>query len=206
MLAHYKTESNYSNSFGVGFTIGLGTLLYPPLIFVLPLLGAGIGLLVSTTWRHWAALIWGLVMPPGIAAFILMLTGNLAYQAGSFLNWFEFSVELPPDFIREQPFLAAWFGLILIWIIIASIGYRNPRIQSRQLFMVNFFLFVILVAISLFMKSISSEITWFLIIPVSFLITFWSLNVRKGWLRDLFFLSMMGSWLFLQLKDLVSGG
>lgn len=205
MLDHYKTEDAYYYAFGAGFCLGVGTLLYPPLALTLPVVGIGIALLVSATWRHWAVLVWGMIIPLGIAAIVLMLTGNLAYEADSFLTWFAFSPSIPPAFIRGQPFLAGWFGLILIWIIMASIRYRNPRIQSRQLFMVNFILFLLFILMALFMRSVSSEIILLMIIPVTFLITYWSLNVKRGWVRDLFFLSMMGSWIFFRLQDLILG-
>jgi hypothetical protein len=202
LLYLYKSEADFSLVFLAGFCWSVAILLYPPVLVLIPALIFGVLLMISTTWRHWTVLFLGLALPFLIISSIFALTGQLSYQVDSFSSWFGIRTQLLPDFLVREPFLAAWFGLLLFWIVLASVRYRNPRIQSRQFLFSGFIFFLILTGATLVLKSVSVEVLWLLILPVSYLMSYWLLEARKGWVRDLFFLSILASFVFFRIRAL----
>lgn len=203
LLNLYKQETDYSIVFMVGFTWGVAILLYPPACVLAPAMLIGLMLMVSTRWRHWLAILMGLAIPALLAGSCWYLLGDLDYELDTFLSWIKFRQAVFPAFLIKEPFIAAWFGLILIWIAIATFRYRNPKIQSRQLFQTNFLLFVFTLFMVVFLETVSVEFIWIMVIPVSYLMTFWALEVKRGWVRDLFFLSLLLSFVFFRIRSLI---
>ncbi len=205
LLELYKTESSYTLTFSTAFYWSLGGMLYPPLLLTVPVLFAGLILMGAPDLRHWLVLLTGLAVPFGLISAVWFLSGNLDYQFSSFVSWFSLREEVIPGFIRANPYIAIWLGLVVFWILVASIGYRNPKIQSRRLFLINFIQFVLLLVTTILIETVKTEIAWLLIIPVSYLLTFWVLDIKKPWKRDLFFITLILSWLFFLLKGPVFG-
>ncbi|TSA37620.1 MAG: hypothetical protein D4R64_05340 [Porphyromonadaceae bacterium] len=203
LLDLYKEETGYSIVFAMGFSWGVAILLYPPFCFLIPAILIGLLLMVTTNWRHWLVSLMGIVVPALLVAVFWFLMGDLNYEIVTFFSWFKLRHTIFPVFISKEPFIAAWFGLILIWIVIASWKYRNPKIQSRQLFQANFLLFLSILLMTVFLETVSVEVLWLLIIPVSYLMTFWALKVGKGWMRDLFFFSLLLFFFFFRIRSLI---
>lgn len=203
LLDVYKEETGYATVFAMGFTWGIAILLYPPVSLLFPAVFIGLLLMVTTGWRHWLVSLLGIALPALLASFFWFLLGDLDYVSASFFSWFKLRQTILPGFILQEPFIGAWFGLILIWAILASVKYRNPKIQSRQLFQANFLLFVSILLMMIFLETVSVEILWILVIPVSYLMTYWVLKVERGWLRDLFFFSLLLFYSFFRILDLI---
>jgi len=203
VLDLFKNEAKYDLVFGFCFTWGLAALIYPPVVVVLPVIIIGLAVMVSTLWRHWVVALTGLILPALITVMVLYLTGDLQYEISSFLQWFRLRTTWPPDYLTREPFLLAWLGILLFWIVVASLSYRNPKIQSRQLFLVNFSQFLFLLVMALGLETVSVEVLWLLLVPVTYLLTLWALEVRRGWVRDLFFLSLLASFIFFRIRGLV---
>jgi len=203
LLDLYKEETGYSIVFAMGFSWGVAILIYPPVCLLIPALLVGLLLMVTTNWRHWLVSLMGILVPTLLVGFFWFLVGYLDYEIFAFFSWFKLRHALFPAFISKEPFIAAWFGLILIWVVIASMKYRNPKIQSRQLFQANFLLFISILAMMVFMETVSVEVLWLLTIPVSYLMTFWALNMERGWLRDLFFFTLLLSFAFFRIRGLI---
>jgi hypothetical protein len=199
LLDLYKAETSYSLVYGMGFSWGAAILLYPPVACLYPALLVGLLLMVSTSWRHWLASVTGVATPLLLAAGIWFLLGGLDYQVASFLSWFRLRDSYIPGFIRKEPFIAVWIGLLLIWSMIASVKYRNPKIQSRQLFQANFLLFICTLVLTVLLETISVEILWILSIPVTYHLTFWTMRVERKWKRELFFFSLVLSFALYRL-------
>ena len=203
LLNLYRRESDFSLVFMIGFTWGTAVLIYPPLIMLTPAILYGMLVMVATGWRHWIVILMGLVIPALLAAACWYLLGDLDYEVQTWLSWFKMRHTGLPAFIIKEPFIAVWFGLILIWILIASSKYRNPKIQSRQLFQTNFLQFLFTLIIVVFMDTVSVEFIWVMIIPLSYMMTFWVLEVKRWWVRDLFFLSLLVSFAFFRFRGLL---
>lgn len=203
LLESYKEETEYSIVFAMGFSWGVAVLLYPPVGLLIPALLLGLLLMVTTGWRHWLVSLMGILVPALLAAFFWFLLGDLDYEMDAFFSWFKIRQIILPAFISKEPFIAVWLGIILIWAVIASIKYRNPKIQSRQLHQANFLLFVSILIMTALVETISVEVLGLLIIPVSYLFTFWALKVERGWLRDLFFFSLVLFFSFFRILNLI---
>jgi hypothetical protein len=202
LLNLYKMETEYSIVFMTGFTWGAAILLYPPILVLTPSILLGLLFMVSTNWRHWLVMVMGIAIPAVLAGACWFLIGDLDYEIQTFFGWFKIRQLALPAFIVKEPFLAAWLLLVIFWAVIASVRYRNPKIQSRQLLQANFLFFVLTVLTTVFFEKVSSEFVWLLCIPVSYLMTFWALEVRKGWVRDLFFITLLLSFAFFRVKGL----
>ena len=203
LLNLYKQENEYSHVFAVGFTWGVAIILYPPALFHLVAMLAGLLLMVGSGWRHWLVIILGLALPSLIACAGFYLTGDLGYEIDTFLSWFQWRDSILPSFLMKDQSIAIWLGVIFLWIVVASIRYRNPRIQSRQLFLSNFLLFISILLSAVFLESVSTEFLWLITIPVSYLMTYWALEAKKGWLRTLFFLSLVVLFAWFRFSGLL---
>ncbi len=203
LLDLYKHETDYSVVFLVGFTWGVAVLLYPPVLVITPAILFGLLLMVSTSWRHWAVVIMGIAIPALLAGIFWYLIGDLDYQWDTFLSWFQIRNPGMPAFAGKEPFILAWLGIILVWTVIASLKYRNPKIQSRQLFQSNFLWFFCGALAAVFLETVTVEILWLMVIPLTYLMTFWLLELRRGWVRDLFFLSLLASFIFFRIRGLL---
>lgn len=203
LLDLYKAENAYSIVFAVGFSWGIAILLYPPVCFLIPAILFGLLVMVTTGWRHWLVSLLGIAVPFLLTGFFWFLIGEFNYQVASFSDWFRLRQTFVPGFITREPLLAAWAGLIVVWAIIASINYRNPKIQSRQLFQANFLLFVSILLVTIFLETVSIEIIWLLVIPVSFLMTFWALKVERAWMREIFFFSLLLFYIWFRISELI---
>ncbi|MFO7617994.1 MAG: DUF6427 family protein [Bacteroidales bacterium] len=200
LLELYKSDSSYPQVFSLAFSWSLAGLIYPPVFFILPVMVFGIILMGSNTLRHFLVFLAGLVTPVGILLAVWYLIGNLDYELAALKYWLSFRFDPLPGFLRGNWLLSGWFILIFIWIAVASIGYRNPRVQSRRLFQTNFIQFLLTLAAAVLLAPVGPEIIWLLLIPVTYLLTFWLLEVGKGWKRDLFFISLLASWLAFLLN------
>ena len=203
LLMLYKRETEYALVFVMGFTWGTAVLLYPPVLTLVPALLLGLLLMVSTNWRHWLVSIMGIAMPAAIASVCWLLLGDLDYEVRTFASWFSLRGLAVPEFLKKEPFVAAWLGLVIIWAAVASSRYRNPKIQSRQLFQHNFLLFVNILVSTILLKTVAIEFTWLLVLPVSYLLTFWALDHKRNWVRDLFFFSLIASFAFFRIRGLL---
>lgn len=203
LAALFKKETKFEMVFGLAFSWSLAILLYPPLVFTLPVIFIGLAVMVSPVWRHWVTALLGLILPVLLCLGVFYLMGELDYQVSSFLDWFRFRTTWPPEFLTREPFIAVWFGLLLFWIITASVKYRNPKVLSRQLFLVNFFHFFLVLLMVILVETVSVEVFWLMLCPVTYLMTFWALELRRNWVRNLFFMSLLASFVFFRIRGLM---
>jgi hypothetical protein len=203
LLALYKRETEYAIVFVMGFAWGAAALLYPPVLALAPALLLGLLLMVSTNWRHWLVCIMGLALPGVLASVCWYLLGDLSYEMRTFFSWFKLREFALPAYLLKEPFVAAWMLLLVVWTVLATMRYRNPKIQSRQLFQHNFLLFVNILVVTVLMKTVAIEFTWLLVLPLSYFMTFWALEESRGWVRDLFFFSLIAAFVFFRIRGLI---
>jgi hypothetical protein len=159
--------------------------------------------MVSTNWRHWLVCIMGLALPGVLASVCWYLLGDLSYEVRTFFSWFKLREFALPAYLLKEPFVAAWMLLLVVWTVLATMRYRNPKIQSRQLFQHNFLLFVNILVVAVLMKTVAIEFTWLLVLPLSYFMTFWALEESRGWVRDLFFFSLIAAFVFFRIRGLI---
>ena len=199
----FKQETQFELVFGFSFTWGTAVLVYPPSAFTIPVIIIGLAVMVTATWRHWVVAFMGLILPALLCSAVFFLTGDLEYQISSFFGWFRFRTAWMPPFLNKEILIAAWFGILAIWLVIASVGYRNPKVLSRQLFLVNFFQFLLIIIMLVLLDTVSVEAFWLMLIPLTYFITYWALEVRRNWVRDLFFFTLTGSFVFFRIRGLI---
>jgi len=203
LITMFKQETMYELVFGFSFTWGTAVLIYPPAAMLVPVIIIGLAVMVSATWRHWTVALMGLILPASVCSAVFYLTGDLDYQITSFFTWFRIRTALIPPFLNKEILIAAWFGILVVWMIVASVGYRNPKVLSRQLFMVNFFHFMLVIVMVALLDTVGVEAFWLMLVPLTYFITFWALEVRRNWVRDLFFFSLTASFVFFRIRGLI---
>lgn len=203
LISLFKQETVYELVFGFSFTWGTAVLIYPPAAVTIPVIIIGLAVMVTATWRHWAVSLMGLTLPALVCSAIFYLTGDLDYQVTSFLSWFRIRTTWIPPFLSKEILIAAWFGILVLWFVIASIGYRNPKVLSRQLFLVNSIHFLLALGMMVLLETVSVEAFWLMLIPLTYYYTFWASEVRRNWVRDLFFLTLTGSFVFFRIRGLI---
>jgi hypothetical protein len=175
----YKAEPNSFRFFESGLLIGIASLFYAKLIFLLPFLWVVALILRPFYWREWVLPILGLLIPYLMVFSILYLSDKDSMSL--FVNLFD------NLFLHSYSFRLNWTnmvfsGFLLILILIASI-YMLKVFQFRKIYIRNyylsfFWLFVLGLLVFVILSGFEIGMIYILAIPVSFIFSNFFINSR----------------------------
>ncbi|MCD6333449.1 MAG: hypothetical protein J7L89_09265 [Bacteroidales bacterium] len=203
-LELYESRKPQFAVFNMVLMYGISVLIYPPLLWLIPLvLLAGMMMSTEGRFRIWIFLA-GMAAPFLFALATFYLTGGGKYVFQDFFRWFEFRHTWPPVWITVRPRFWIWLAIMTGWILWGSLHFRSQKNLSRQFFLLLFVQFLICTAAMIMMETVGTEMIWIIVLPVSFLMANWIQRARSGWFRDLFFLFLLGFWIFFNLSGWIS--
>ncbi len=177
----YDKATCFGRSFDLGLLMGIGVLLYPPCIVLLPLLYLGFAILRPFIWREWVIGFFGL-------ATVLFLTGTgyylftglegvQHYAAYLFEGW-GIHFELPVLSFSDKINLGAVVFFLMICAAYIQANYLKSPILFRK--MVQLMLFAIIVPLLTYPLFNGLTASHFLIIsvPLSFFWNYWLVQYR----------------------------
>lgn len=204
-LALYRSHQPPFTVFNLAVAYSISILIYPPFVLFLPVMIFSYFLMKTRGPGYLSVFIIGILAPLTLCGVTLLLLGEARYLLEDLLKWFEIRSTWPPLALDQPPYFWVWLTVIGIWVIWGSLRFRSQKNLSRQFHLFLFFFFLSGILIFSGLERVGSEFLWVLLVPVVFLLANWIDSARSGWFRDLFFLVLMGFWIFQQLIRLFPG-
>ncbi len=184
----FDVRKPYQNVFESGFLLGIGSLFYFHLLFLLPAFIIG-GKMIArdTRWREpflvffGAAIPWLLVFS---AHFLLDLMPDL-------LQWIRNSIlQSNEEFLKNLPLLV-FVGYAGLLIFIGSITimkqYSEKKVRFRKFFTFLFYTFLMSILTFVLIPGCNSEMLVITAVPVSFLLSNFFDTVKKTLYKEIAF-------------------
>jgi hypothetical protein len=196
----YRKAGTANNFFDAGLLIGTGSLFYGNLLWFMLIILIGIAIFRSFNIIEIATSFIGLLTPwiltfcfyfifdkdPG--SLISLLKNNLAGLPELYL----FST-------AEIVVLLLISVVILFCFVYLLMSMNSKKIKSRKTFYLLIWVFLVSVALYVFVPSVSVEIIWILFIPFSYLLTHYFLFVKRGLFREILFYLLISQILAMQI-------
>lgn len=184
----YRKPGLANNFFDAGILISVGSLFYSSLIWFGLLIIIGIVIIRTVSFSEIAISFLGLLTPYlilfGIYYALGKDLGTLMSLIGASLFQKSAGYYYPRLTIVAVIFVAI---LIIVSVTHLFIHYNTKKIKSRQTFSLLIWLFLITVAVYLFMPPVSAEIIWIVAIPVSYFLTHYFLFTKKKLIPEILF-------------------
>jgi hypothetical protein len=184
----YKKVGLALEFFMASFLVALASMFYARSAFLMLVVWTGLSLLRTFHWREWMLTFLGFLTP-----YIFLFSWY--YLSGQDLggNWEEIRYNFAHD--RDTGYINAWYlvfyGYLLLTILLASskmLGtYQGLKIYIRKFFRLNFWIFVFVLSTFLIIYSRAIEMLYFLAIPISYILTYYFINVRTRLAGEIIF-------------------
>ena len=192
------TRFPLKNFFDAGFVLGLGILIFPQLLFFVPLLLlASIVLVKEPQWRLFVLPLIGITIPPLFLLGILFLSNN-ASEINNLLNINLITESNPGMLIRSN--LLIFLGLIAVLLLLAVLkigGFSEERRNLQRRYQ-QFFILMMLntLPIIVFVGRGSTAALWLAAAPSAMLIAFLLGTIRrKRWVEFILIMLLLGAML-----------
>lgn len=197
----YRSNYALNKLYMAGFYIALGSIFYVPFVFYIFLVYVALVLLRPFIGREWLVPILGFATP-----YLFLLT----YYFGFTEKWEHVITVILNnlDYYFQWPHLSAvmqiYIVLVALLIIIASaVLVRNLRIKkvrTRKYFELLLWIFIISVALFLFLPNVGAEIMLVASLPTTYVFTEYMYHSRKNWPGTIFFYLLLAGVLFVQIE------
>ena len=161
-------------------------------------LWAGLALFRTFQWREWVFTILGFLIPCLFLFAWYYLSGQ--DLAG---NWEKIRYNFVHD--RASGYLNLYYLLfyayLLLIILLASrkmiSTYQISKIYIRKFFHLNFWIFAFTLAAFLIIYSRAIEMTYFLAIPVSYVLSYYFFNIRSKLAGEILFALLFAGYILI---------
>lgn len=198
LLSTYKQEKNFSKVFDISFLISIGSLFYFNLVYFLVFIWIAFLILKPFRLGEWLISVLGFVTPYFFMAsyyyladkpdgFWGLIKSNFYYKATHFLWNYSYYI-----FIFFLMFLA------LISTLYFLQGINVKKIMTRRYYTVLILLVIYSVLPFVFLKSASIELLIVISLPLSFLISYYLVTLRKKWIQELWIVVLLFLLIFIQ--------
>ncbi|MDX2001578.1 MAG: DUF6427 family protein [Chitinophagales bacterium] len=199
LFSMYRQHSAFKEVYDTGLLIGISTLIYFPSVVLFIAMLIALGLLRSFIWREWLVGFFGLITPYYLAFVGLFLSGGLKkfidYQFGSVLYGFNSGIEfsLPVQIL----------GGIMVMLFIGSFfvfqnNYLKSPIQVRKYLVLTAWMLILLSVSFLFKYTMSLNHFLIITVPLSLVISYFILNVKRWYVAEVVHAMLMITVLVFQ--------
>jgi hypothetical protein len=198
LFGAYENKKPHSNAFDSGAFIAIGSLFYLNLIFFFPITWIGFAIIQKqVNWREVVLSLIGFTIPWGFAVSYYAATNQLE----NLLKVLEMNFYSHNMFLRNNLPLQIYLGLLIVFTLLGSFfllgQYDEKKISSRKYFLIFFWIFLIALAVTLFVPSVSQEGIILLAIPLTYLISNYLVFMKRQVWGELLFtlLLLLVVWL-----------
>jgi hypothetical protein len=203
IMESYRVQGTAYSFFDAGLLIAIGSLFYINLIWFGLITFIGILLLRPFNLREILLSILGLLTP-------FILTVAIYYVLGrdplDFLDLIIYNMFEKEGEFAFNPFSIAGiiFTGLLMFVAIAQLFMviGTKKIQSRKIFSVLLWVFIISVVVYFLVPAVSIEMIWIAAIPVSYYLSHYMIFVRRKVLTEVLFDILILFVIVIQLLDL----
>jgi len=193
MFDSYNEERLSYKFFEAAFLVSLASLTWSTIALYLIVIWIVLSILRNAGWREWAFTIIGFALPYLFLYTIYYLTGqDIPAITQNILS--NFALEKEIDLPGLMPMIFSGFMTLLI--IVASIkllgAYQGMKIYISKFFMVLFFIFLFTLGINLILYHKALELIFFYAIPISYLLTFYFIQIRSKAMGEILFTIFLG--------------
>jgi hypothetical protein len=193
MFDAYSEEGLSYKFFEAAFLVSLASLTYSTMALYLVVVWIILSILRNAGWREWVFTIIGFALPYVFLYTIYYLTDrDISVNTQNILSNFTMEKGF------ETPGLSTiiFHGYLALLIFMASIrllgAYQGMKIYVRKFFMVLFYIFLFTLGIHLIFYHKSVELVFFYAIPVSYLLTYYFLQMRSKLIGEILFTVFLG--------------
>lgn len=202
-MGSFDSKQVLSHCFDSGLLLGISTLFYFNLLFILPVSLLSLRILNREySWRNLTMHFIGFVIPWIFAFSVYFIIDQVPELLISLnQNLFVDHFELP-----ENTFLliyAAIWGIVLFISGLAMIRrFDEQKISTRKFysfFLLLSFAFAVILILS---PSAASEMMVLLAIPSAYMISYFLINIKRSFWAELIFFIIFGLAVYIQISDL----
>lgn len=196
--ARYK-----SRIFNAGLIFGLGVLLYPLFIFLLPVYLFALVQMRQPKLSDVLILFIGALTVIWIYSAILLVTDSFLYEWESVRQWFSLRETWPVSVPGHRLLLLLWTGWIILLLPMTFAASGARKDAGRRVISVLVQLLWILPVLLLVFERVSADVWGLACLPVSVLLTLALTQSRNRWMAQLFFLITLAFLILFQIDRLV---
>jgi len=188
MFNAYRKEELALEFFMAAFMISIASLFYARAAFLMLVVWTGLALLRTFQWREWVFTFMGFATPY-VFLFSLYYLGSQDVSQ----NWENirrnFMHDRGMDYLNLYYFI--FYAYLLLVIMLASrkmlIIYQGLKIYIRKFFLLNFWIFAFVLVTWLLIYSRDIEMITFIAVPVSYILSYFFLNIRSRLAGEIIF-------------------
>lgn len=185
-----KQDLNYRYIDG-GILLGIGSMFYTNLMFFLPFLWIAQTIIRKINTKEVLFTIIGLFVP-----YLYILTGAYLfdYSVPEILRQIFYTITEHANINYSWQFLtgfAIYSGFFIVASIYAIIKFSSKKIQSRKLYQLLFYLFIISLAIYLIIPSSSYDLFIISSIPLSVLFSIYFTECQENFFNSVFLILLL---------------
>lgn len=203
LLGSHKNSPDSYRFFDTGIILGLGSLFYAPLVFIIAIIWISKIVQRPQFWREYLFPILGFIVP------YVFLFAILFFRNEHFPTFFNnlsqnilFGIEFPEFHLTYWIFIAFLAFLVALSSIYFLGVFKFRKIYLRDYFLVLFWLFIITVIIYLFLSGTNPGIGYLMGIPLSFILSNYFINSKKSLPNKLLLFGFVMYILFLSYSSL----
>jgi hypothetical protein len=203
IMESYRVQGTAYSFFDAGILISVGSLFYINLIWFGLITFIGILLLRPFNFKEILLSLIGLMTPFIFTEAIYYVLGHDPFD---FLNIIVYNMFEKADAFAFSPFTIAgiaFTGLLMLMAIAQLfMVLGTKKIQSRKIFSVLLWIFLISVAVYFLIPAVSIEMIWITAIPVSYYLSHYMIFVRRKVFAEVLFDILLLLVIVVQLWDL----
>jgi hypothetical protein len=193
----------YPSAFDAGFWLGIGSLFYFNLIFLLAAFLIGIAVLSREYhWRAFVINLLGALLPWFFAFSYAILTEHFL----ELLKILEQNISTANNHFSSNIPLQIFLGFLIVLTLLGSIKiiqqYDTKKVSSRKYFTILFLIFIFSLVSFVFVPATSHEILIIMAIPVTYLISNLLVFMNSRFWSELIFTTLLGFVIFMAIITL----
>jgi hypothetical protein len=199
----YRDEPNSYRFFEAGILLGIGSLFYAPLVYMLVFIWIACMVQRPFYWREYLFPILGILVPYiFVFAFLFFWDKNISEFLVSLKSNFVFKIDFPQFRWIYWIFAAYVAFLILLSTIYLLKVFQFRKVYIRDYFMVLFWMFITASFIYMFFSGFNTGLAYIVAMPISYMLTNYFVNAKKSIGNKLLFYSLLGYVVLMALNNL----
>ena len=198
-LRFFRRQHCYGDVFDMGFLIGTAALFYRPAVALIFLLFVALTIMRAFNWREWVI---------GLSGFfsLFFLTGTFYFMIDklpSFLGDYLLSPTIVPrNHFASTLSLSSVIGYTGLLVLIASLiflfNFLKSAVLARKFLVLSGWTFFLMALSSLLTGSVALHYFVILSVPLSIVISYLFLNIKRARIADIVHLLWVAIALFFQ--------
>lgn len=190
----YGKQDSFASAFNAGLFISLASMCYFPTIFVFILVLISFIIYRQFFWREWLITIAGLFVPYLFLATYYFWTDQLAFKYSEYLNAFKLISISELVFDKIFYIQAGFIALIVLFAFFRLIvAFNEKPIRIRKAYSLLIWFLFVSFAIFIFSGNYYFHGFWFLIIPVSAILSGYFLIMKNTGFTEIILMLLCAS-------------